>query len=199
MIIIPIGIDCHPTFAIRDHNMRFFSWPFDWVVTYNGVADHFKEKFCNFLPKDSSLIWNDTYFIHNKFPDDAETMQRRIERFLDLLQTSDDEIIFFRKSHCPIHHDEIIKFNVKLKNDIMDAEELHDHIKATYPNLKFKIVLALICGQCFNCNDKYQTSKENLYIFNNSTMKQEEVESKFYEIFYKIFTPQKHHKVENTC
>lgn len=105
MIIIPIGIDCHPTFAARDNNMRIFSWPFDWVVTYNGVADHFKEGFNNYLPRDNSQIWNNTYFMHNKFPDDIEVMQNRIQRFKQLLENSTEEIIFFRKSHCLKHHE----------------------------------------------------------------------------------------------
>ena len=80
-----------------------------------------------------------------------------------------------------------MKFNVNLKNDITDTEELHDHIKNTYPNLNFEIVLVLMCGKCFESNQTYSTSREKLYIFNNSTMNDTEEERRFYEIYYKCF------------
>jgi hypothetical protein len=187
MIIIPIGVDCGITFLLRDNNMRTYSWPFDWVVTYNGVTDIFKDKFTGYLPKDRSQISCDTYFQHNTFPDDLETMQRRIDRFLDLLNNTKDEIIFFRKGHAVRHHHEATEFKVNLKNDLKDAEELHDYIIETFPDLKFRIILVLICGECFDCNNVYKTNRKNLNIFNIATKDRDEEHFKFNSIFYDIF------------
>jgi hypothetical protein len=190
MIIIPIGVDCGITFSLRDNNMRTYSWPFDWVVTYNGVADIFKNKFIDYLPKDSSQISCNTYFQHNTFPDDLETMQRRIERFLELLYNTEDEVIFFRKGHAIRHHQEAIEFKVNLKNDLKDAEDLHDYIIETYPNLKFRIILVLICGECFDCNNVYTTNRKNIHIFNKDTKDRDEEHFKYNSIFYDIFLKQ---------
>lgn len=187
MIIIPIGVDCRITFALRDNQMRTCSWPFDWVVTYNGVTDILKDNFANYLPKDKNLICNNTYFIHNTFPNDTETMQRRIQRFLYLLNTTKDEIIFFRSGHSIKHHKESLDFNVTLKNDLLDVEELHDYLKTKYPHLKFKIIVALTCGQCFNKETKYISQRENIYICNIATTNTEEEDRNFNQLFHHIF------------
>jgi hypothetical protein len=183
MIIIPIGVDCDPTFSLRDNNMRSVSWPFDWVVTYNGVTDIMKDKFANYLPKGTNLVHCNTYFLHNTF----QTMQRRIERFLELLNTSTEEIIFLRKGHRKTHHDESLELNVNLKNDLKDAEELDQHLKETYPRLKFKIVLALVCGQCFECNKKYETTSKNIFVYNIATLDRNEEAVKYKKLFESLF------------
>lgn len=167
--------------------MRSVSWPFDWVVTYNGVTDIIKDKFANYLPNDSNLIHCDTYFKHNTFPGDTETMQRRIERFLELLNTSTEEIIFFRKGHAIRSHAESKELNVTLKNDLKDAEELDQHLKETYPQLKFKIVLALVCGQCFECNKKYETTSKNIFVYNIATLDRNEEAIKYKKLFESLF------------
>ena len=123
----------------------------------------------------------------NTFPDDTETMQRRIERFLHLLNTSTEEIIFLRKGHRKTHHDESTELNVNLKNDLKDAEELDQHLKETYPQLKFKIVLALVCGKCFDCKQKYETGSENIFVYNIATLDRNEEAVKYKKLFECLF------------
>lgn len=155
-IIIPIGIDCFIADELRKNNKRFFSLPFDWTVTYNGITDIIKNNFIDYLPKieNNSLVnlLSNTYFIHNKFPNDYDKMNRRIHRFRNLLNEEINQLIFIRKSHCLYHHDESILYNCKLKNDITDCEELYDYLKINYPKLNFKIMIILMCNNCFSNN-----------------------------------------------
>lgn len=160
MIIIPIGSDCQITFALRDNGLRQQAFPFDWVVSYGGVADIIKNKFRGYLPTSATKVHSDTYFMHNTFPDDLEQLNTRINRFLELLNTSTEEIVFIRRGHSSHHHQESDDFHVNLKNDLLDCQELADHLKKEYPNLKFKIILILICGLCFDPDKVYQSTSE---------------------------------------
>lgn len=173
MLIIPLGVDCQITFMLRDNFLRNASWPFDWTVTYNGVADIIKNKFAGYLPEkttddEKTKVHCNTYFMHNAFPHDTEHMTRRIDRFLELLQTSDEEIVFMRRGHSHHHHKEAEDFGVKLKDDLEDMEELYDFLENTYPNLKFKIILILVCGDCYDADKKYvsETQRQNMHIYN---------------------------------
>jgi len=163
MIVIPIGCDCNITFRLRDRFIRTTAYPFDWLVTYNGVADIIKNEFNNFLPQDGSKLCCNTWFKHNEFPQDLEQMQRRIDRFMDLIKTSNVEIVFIRKSHELHHHEESNRFNYILKNDIQDAEELYQHLKKGYPSLKFKIFVILMCPKCFEQNKNYYSNDIKIY------------------------------------
>lgn len=169
-IYIPIGIDCTIAEEIKKKNKRTNAYPFDWVVTYNGVTDIIKNKFINYLP-DNNTIQNyksHTLFLHNNFPADNEKMNRRINRFMDLLNNKTDEIIFFRKSHCYRHHKEVENSEFQLKNDLDDSIELYDYLKANYSELKFKIIIILMCGKCFDKTMIYDTTKVEVY--NNSEL-----------------------------
>jgi hypothetical protein len=152
MIIIPIGVDCGIASFLRDNNLRHSSLPFDWCVTYNGVYDIIENNFNTFLPKDDSTFCNlsSTSFVHCKFPKDTVKMQRRIQRFMDILNNATDNILFFRKGHAQHNHKEAIDFNCPMKNDIVDCEELDSYLKQRYPKLKFKIITILFCTQCFD-------------------------------------------------
>lgn len=170
MLIIPLGVDCQITFLLRDNFIRNASWPFDWTVTYGGVADIIQNKFSGYLPtaatvdKNSKVSCN-TYFMHNTFPADTEQMTRRMERFLELLQGS-EELVFIRRGHSHHHHKEAEDFNVTLKDDLQDMEKLYEYLQNTYPKLKFKIILVLVCGKCYDVNKKYLTKYQNLHIYN---------------------------------
>lgn len=175
MIIIPLGVDCQVTFVLRDNFLRNAAWPFDWVVTYNGVSDIIKSKFQNYIPNvitdsanEQTKISANTYFMHNTFPNDASQLQRRIDRFLELLQTAENEILFIRRGHSHHHHQEADDFGVTIKNDILDCQELYDHLTETYPKLKFKIILILVCGHCFDPQTTYvpDNKRINLEIHN---------------------------------
>ncbi len=168
MIFISIGIGCMPAIAIRNAGLRNASYPFDWVVTFNGIIDIIKQDFKNYLPKDNTDVCtlSNSFFAHNKFPDDLETMQRRIHRFQKVLENTNEELIFIRESHRSQHHDEKSKYNVQIKNDIVDCEEFHDYLRLHYPTLKFRIILFLICNKCFETSLDYTSMKENIKIYN---------------------------------
>jgi hypothetical protein len=173
MLLIPLGVDCQITFLLRDNLLRTASWPFDWTVTYNGVSDIIKNKFQGYLPTTPTVNENakvscHTYFMHNTFPEDSEHMNRRIDRFLDLLNGGDQELVFIRRGHSHHHHKEANDFGVCIKDDLQDMEELYDHLQNTYPYLKFRILLILVCGECFDPVKNYMDKnvRKNLHIYN---------------------------------
>ena len=181
-IFIPIGIDCGVAEALRNMGLRKFSLPFDWTVTYNGCCEIIKNKFIGHIPKENNIktlgpegptsLFNSltsTYFRHNKFPQDYDKMNRRIARFLELLNNTSDELVFFRKGHLKEHHAESSIFHCKPKNDLKDCEELYIHLKESYPNLKFRIIVFLACDECFN-NANNCVSK-TVEIYNDAELK----------------------------
>lgn len=179
MIFVPIGVDCGIATELRDNKLRMAAYPFDWVVTYNGVSDIIKQKFSSYLPVDANFYdeydfesrkmrcsrISHTLFMHNIFPDDIEKLNRRIQRFLWLLQNTTEEIIFIRKGHAVHHHTEAKLYNVTLKCDIADAEQLYVYLSQKYPMLKFKILVFLFCDTCFEHDKTYLSKYQNMYIF----------------------------------
>ena len=158
--IVSLGVDCGVANFLKENGLRNFSLPFDWVVSYGGVSNILKNKFRNYIPK-NNLQFNhedNVKFIHEKFPSDIEKMNRRINRFLNLLN-DDKEIIFLRKGHSEHHHSESEVIN----DDLFDCEELYDILKKNYKNLKFKIILFLVCSKCYNYKEKYKSEKVIVY------------------------------------
>lgn len=171
MIIVPIGIDCGLARLLQKYGLRHFSLPFDWSVSYGGVSKIIENNFYQFVPSSNNNI-NDQYsinFFHNTFPQDKETMTRRCNRLLDLLHQTEHEIIFFRKGHACHHHQECNSRNLVLENDIVDAENLSLLLKSKYPKLKYKIIVALVCNSCFDTSKSYESTDDNINIYNIST------------------------------
>ena len=165
-IYISIGTDCGMANSLKKYNLRFFSLPFDWVVTYNGVSDIIINKFDGYLNTNKKFnVSCNTRFVHNTFPKDIETMKRRIDRFLKLLNNEEDELIFIRKGHFIHHHKESIDTGCILKNDLQDCIDLHDHLKKNYLKLKFKIICILCCEKCFETERFLQTLEPNFGSF----------------------------------
>lgn len=158
MIIIPIGIDCGICEVLNKYNFRNFALPFDWVVTYKGITEIIKNNFNNYIPEiDNNTefidgvpnIFNkyDVKFIHDKFQnkDQIDKYHRRIKRFNDILNNTDEEIIFLKKGHSHHHHEEY-----DFKDDITDVIELDNYLQENYKNLKYKIIVGLLCNKCYN-------------------------------------------------
>ena len=173
-ILVPLGVDCGLTQWLKDAGLRNFSLPFDWTVSYNGVSDIIDNEFIDYIPHETNkfntldignngqLNKYDVRFIHHNFPNDNEKINRKISRFLNLLQ-SDNEIIFLRKGHSEHHHDECNN----LTDEFLDCQKLYDILKLKYKNLKFKIILFLVCSKCYN-NKTYETS--NVIVYNISNL-----------------------------
>ena len=175
-IFIPIGIDCSVATILKKCNLRTFSLPFDWVVSYNGVSDIISNKFSNYLfPDKKTNISCHTKFVHNIFPNDYNKMNRRIDRFMELLKNEKEQLVFIRKGHSIHHHEETKINNCHLKNDLDDCFDLHKHLKNTYSKLNFKIIIFLCCEKCFGFNTTYNSNLDNIEIFNiskNTTIKE---------------------------
>jgi hypothetical protein len=144
---IPIGIDCGNAEILKSQNKRNCSFPFDWVVTYQGVSEIIKNKFNNYIPDDCNKFNKyGTLFVHHHFPNDREKMIRRINRLLDALNQGEEKIIFIKKGHFSHHHQEFSN----IKSDIQDSIDLDNIMKEMYPTTKYEIHLVLKCHQCFS-------------------------------------------------
>jgi hypothetical protein len=174
-MIIPIGVDCGMAGFCKKYNLRTMSLPFDWVVTYNGVSECIEDNFKRFTePLNNNINEYDTFFLHdfeNKylFNKDNEKYIRRCQRFVNILETSDEEVIFCRKGHACHHHNEHNGKYSDIKNDIVDVEKLNIILSNKYPKLKYKIIVILVCGKCFNSNETYKSNSDNIEIYNIAT------------------------------
>lgn len=153
MTYISLGFDCEIALMLNKLGKRTCSLPFDWVITYGGVSEIIKNNFHCYLPMakiNTTRYLNEKYsvlFIHNIFPRDCSAIQKRAERFDEMLKST-DPIIFIRKSHNSKHHEEFSH----IKNDINDIIEFDTVLKIRYPNLKYTIHLILDCDKCYNKN-----------------------------------------------
>ena len=176
MIIISIGVDCGMRNFLRKYNLTNTTMPFDWVVTYNGVSKCIDDDFNYFIePLDEKRINKyDTYFHHDfdcnsTYNEHEEKYIRRCNRLINILETSNDTIMFCRKGHsCHHHHENDSKYS-NIANDIDDCENLDKVISKKYPNLNYKIVVILVCDKCFNPNETYKSNSEKIEIYNIAT------------------------------
>lgn len=168
MIFVSLGVDCSTASIFNSLKLRNCSLPFDWVVTYEGITNIIKNDFTNYLPelcdnKYQNLNKNcGVAFIHNKFPDDLEKMKLRIERFKNLLEISNEKIIFVRKSHGNHHHNEY----KNVTDDVDDAINLDLLFKEKYPNLIYEIHVMLVCDKCFMNTKINENISTNIKIYN---------------------------------
>jgi hypothetical protein len=170
-MFISLGVDCGTACMLKQLGLRNYSLPFDWVVTYEGITNIINNNFTNYLPQERDNKYeilnrnSGTLFLHNNFPDDIEKMNKRIDRFKNLLETSNEKIIFVRKSHGSHHHGEYDN----VVNDIDDAINLDLLLFKKYPNLIYEIHVILICDNCFTNIAINENISNNIKIHNIST------------------------------
>ena len=175
MIIIPIGVDCGLADYLKKYNLRKFSLPFDWTVTYHGVSKCIADDFTNFIPKRTERI-NDygVFFYHdfsiNTYESDKIKYNRRILRTKNLLESANEPVIFVRKGHAYHHHNEHHPRFVSIKNDIDDAEDLDKVISRKYKDLSYRIIVILACGACFDPKKTYTSTSNKIDIYNIASM-----------------------------
>jgi hypothetical protein len=172
-MIISIGVDCGIATFCKEHKLRNISLPFDWVVSYNGVSKCIMNNFTDFLvlSPENRINKYDIYFHHHFSHEtdnivDKQHYERRLERIKNILETSEEPIIFCRRGHSTHHHVEHNAKYADIKNDIDDAEELDTFLSEKYPNLKYKIIVIVVCGNCFNRNTKYRSTHERIELHN---------------------------------
>ena len=144
-MIIPIGVDCVMAEFCKKYNLRNISFPFDWTVTYNGVSKCIDDNFKLFTkPLNNRINEYDIYFHHDfdkneLFNQDQEKYTRRCQRLINILETSNENIIFCRKGHATHHHYEHNGKYSNITNDLDDAEKLSVILSNKYPHLKYII------------------------------------------------------------
>ena len=174
-MIIPIGVDCGMAEFLKKYNLRNLSLPFDWNVSYNGVSNCIDDNFKFFTEPLNNRINEYGIYFHHDFVDnnllnqDKLKYKRRYERLINILETSTEEIIFCRKGHACHHHYEHNQKFYNIINDIDDAEKLDIIVQNKYPQLKYKIIVILVCGKCFNSNDTYKSSSNKIDVYNIAT------------------------------
>jgi hypothetical protein len=171
---ISLGIDCAIADILKEQNLRKCSLPFDWIVTYEGVANIIDNEFQNYIPEDNQFFNNDSTplniyygvrFHHNVFPQDREVIIKRVERFKYILENSQEKIIFIRKGHMEYHHTE---YENDIVCDIADAIQLDKVLIEKYPKLNYKIHVISTCSICskFQQSYDYDNLSSNLHFHN---------------------------------
>jgi hypothetical protein len=199
---IPIGIDCDIAFMCKEFNMRKTAYPFDHIVTYDGITKILENNFNNFIPKINENNINNhvfdknynTKFIHDNFllQEDKDKYKRRIDRFLKILNTN-TKIVFIKKGHSIHHHNELDN----IVNEYEEVKKLNEYLKTNYKNLDYEIVIILLCKKC-NCNiNNENIDNIKLYIYNDIPIVENQFQNTlitkayFKKIFEKLFIKNK--------
>ncbi len=158
---VSIGVDCYMAEFLRKHGLRTEAFPFDWVVSYHGVSRCIEERFKQFVSLHNRINPYHIYFHHDFLSNPAKDIQkyeRRCYRFLDCLK-GEEEIIFCRKGHAVRHHTE----HDSVPSDLEDAERLAQVLTERYPRLRYRIVVILVCGKCFDPTRTYVSEKIEIH------------------------------------
>lgn len=137
---ISIGGWCGTAYALAETEKLRESYPFDWTISSaEGIVDCVRNEFANFFPnpivQDKRITQYKAFrgpyisFYHHDIsePTIQETFQRRINRFMRILQTA-KQICFVR--FCIISD---------YKSELEAMKELVEVIKEKSPSLQFKI------------------------------------------------------------
>ena len=176
-MFISIGVNCDIATILRDKKLRTVSLPFDWILTYNGIDEIIENDFQDFLTPEGKKKYNIDFPLFT-FPQDYAKLLERINRLKDILNNANNtnntkETIYFLRAGHEIHHCN------HAKCDIKQTEILVDVLKKHFPQLKFKIVVFLACGNCYIPKQEYQTTKEEVRFINISTGKALDMREKF--------------------
>lgn len=165
-IYVSLGADCGGAGALREVGKKTFSFPFDWLVCFHSPHLAFQNDFSGFM--DDSVLWgpgefnyqyNIRFFHRELIKDYDATIQRRVDRLLDLLRSSDKEIVFLRRSHDQKHHSEMQRCGISAPfeiDEVQDMMTLRDVLISKYPKLKFRINLFLQCPFCNKGQQNYE-------------------------------------------
>ncbi len=194
-IYVSLGADCGGAGALKKAGKKTFSFPYDWLVCFHSAHLAFKNDFKGFLEdrvmntelncsaNEFNLEYNVRFFHRELIKDYDNTLQRRINRLLGVLKSSDKEVNFLRRSHDYKHHAEMRMFGLDAPNEIdevQDMKMLRDILIEKYPNLKFKINLFLWCPHCNKGQKNYQDEHLNIFVSTQMHMK-DQPEEEFWD------------------
>jgi hypothetical protein len=194
-MFISIGINCDMATVLRDTKLRTLSLPFDWILTYNGIDEIIQNDFQDFLTPKGKQKYN-IGFPHFTFPKDYSKLEERVNRLKDILSNTNNtkETIYFLRAGHEIHH-----HGNHAKCDIIQTEFLVDLLKKQFPQLKFKVIVFLACGNCYIPKQEYQTTKEEVRFINISTGKALDMHEKFKIVTKEILLLNKEKSTSKGC
>jgi hypothetical protein len=194
MKIISLGHRCHLNQMLIKYNIRKVAFPFDNIISkLEGVIYCIQNKFECFFPKkiEKEIFnvgkndqWADKNgnrfmfrtpffaFTHHDLTDSLviNNFKNRIERFIHMLETTNEEILFIRT----VMDDDEIKL----------IDRLNESIIKRFPNLIFKIAFiydnTTIEQNIWNYKDKYILAN-SCYITNDQNNKTSDIA---YRIFF---------------
>jgi len=173
---IPIGYNCFTSMLLVNLGLRKSAYPLDWVISNPiFVLQYFKTKFENyFLPspssetnymnqrfdwfktnrysnKESDIQYNEKEMLNNVslYEENKLLFDRRINRLLELLETTKDEsVLFVYTGEYRVSSAKNESFHKNMvENEDMHLKklfELNEYIKITYPLLKFDILIIYV-------------------------------------------------------
>ena len=162
-IYISLGADCGSAGVFRASGKKTFSFPFDWVVSFHSIHKVFQNDFRGLLEdrvmntelqgnaNEFNVEYNIRFFHRELIKDYDNTLKRRLDRLINLLNSTDKELIFLRRSHDQKHHNEIKYCGLSAPDEIDDVQDmrmLRDILVEKYPKLNFKLNLFLQCPLC---------------------------------------------------
>lgn len=202
MKIISLGHRCHLNQMLIKYNMRHLAYPFDNIISkLEGVIYCVQNEFEGFFPKEISketfyvgsgdphadnngnryLFRNRSFaFTHHDLSDNSmiNNFKRRIERFIQFLESTDEEILFIRT----VLDDDEIKL----------IDKLSESIKKRFPKLVFKLALIYDNAQ----NEQGVWSYKSKHIVANSCHMISDQNSKTSDSAYSVFFG---HVMNKTC
>lgn len=169
MKLISLGHRCHINQTMIKYNMRDFALPFDNIISkFDGIIECINNDFKSFFPKiikrenifvghknneadknGNRYLYRGKYFAfthHDLMNKDViDKFNERIERLINLLKNTKEEILFVR--------------TVMDDNEINLVNNFIFSIKKKFPNLIFNIVLIYdnfnLEQKCWNYNNKF--------------------------------------------
>jgi hypothetical protein len=162
--IVPIGSNCQPAFELQRKSKRVVAFPFDWAVLYRDVTRIFQNDLKDlyvFHEKDYNHDYQIKFHHHQDGSENSKgKIERRSRRLLDILEKSEDKVIFIRWGHTDDHHKEYTKKQYDGGySELNDMKKLEELFKKKYPNLNFCIYLFLVCEKCRHCENVQENSE----------------------------------------
>ncbi len=189
-MLISLGGDCSPADALRSCSLRFKTFPFDWIATFEqkSLIMLLKDDFAHFFDeryltvKSDHVLCNTYYgiefhhegswkkeFYNDNFEKLKDKYIRRIERFR-LLKKYQGQVCFFRA------------FN----GTALQANKLKQVLRNFFPNLNFNLIM--ISSQPERRLSYNRLSKRILMVYFPKNLEKEERVIHFYQPLFNYFT-----------